>query len=231
MFLIVWKKWDLERPNDSELRPRKWEHQPLWERDTVDPENPYIRGTWGSSACQLGIPSKDVSLDFGFPRSRPWGENLNASYFREGVKKTPIDEWKREPGQEQPPERECYQTCYHCGHLDLSHIGEFWETMGSMCLIGTPPKRQVSVYLFTCQGGIRWGLPPEAIDFLTFQDYHLGSQEHTSRQRNAVLVSWKISWGRWSGAHGDRVKAPAASTMLAFLAIGIWPCSLDVTPI
>lgn len=41
--------------------------------------------------------------------------------------------------------------------------------------------------------GIGAGLPAEAIDFLVFQDGHLGSQEHASRQRNAVSGSWKPS--------------------------------------
>ena len=41
--------------------------------------------------------------------------------------------------------------------------------------------------------GIGAGLPAEAVDFLAFQDCHLGSQEHASRQRNAVSGSWKPS--------------------------------------
>lgn len=35
-----------------------------------------------------------------------------------------------------------YQTSYHCGRLKLSHVGELWETVWNMCLIGTPPKMQ-----------------------------------------------------------------------------------------
>ena len=39
------------------------------------------------------VPSKDLPLEFGFPRSRPWAENWNANYFRGTVKKAPIWEW------------------------------------------------------------------------------------------------------------------------------------------
>lgn len=46
-------------------------------------------------------------LDFGFPRSRSWGEHSDVSYFSGGEwKKNPMEEWGREPGQEQQPKRE-----------------------------------------------------------------------------------------------------------------------------
>lgn len=52
------------------------------------------------------------------------------------------------------------------------------------------------------------GLPAEAVDFLAFQDCHLGSQEQPSRQRNAVSGSWKPSQRALTGAPGAE-SAPA----------------------
>ena len=52
------------------------------------------------------------------------------------------------------------------------------------------------------------GLPAEAVDFLAFQDCHLGSQEQPSRQRNAVSGSWKPSQRALTGAPGVE-SAPA----------------------
>ena len=55
------------------------------------------------------------------------------------------------------------------------------------------------------------GLPAEAVDFLAFQDCHLGSQEQPSRQRNAVSGSWKPSQRALTGAPGaESAHAPVS---------------------
>lgn len=64
--------------------------------------------------------------------------------------------------------------------------------------------------------GIGAGLPAEAVDFLVFQDCHLGSQEHASRQKNAVSGSWKPIRRRPRGGVRTRRRG-------AFLARGASP--------
>lgn len=128
------------------------------------------------------------------------------------------------------PKANIIKPVNHCGHLELSHIGEFWETMVNMCSIVPPPKRQVSAYLFTCQGWDEDCLQRPLVSW----HFRTTTCAAKSTPPGKGMQFWSVgrqAGGHRSGAHGDRVKAPAASTMLAFLVIGIWPCSLGITPI
>lgn len=82
-----------------------------------------------------------------------------------------------------------------------AHCRALGDSVKQVCWLPNPEARGPGP-IHPDLPGIGVGLPAEAVDFLAFQDCHLGSQEHASRQRNAVSGSWKPSrWAPWRGPH------------------------------